>query len=241
MGSSQLTLQSSQHSFVSYDDTYNFSTDVGDSTFDPIPQLISNTADTELIFLASNAIRYIGEVTDPWYQATQPFHDIGADHAGKIPSFVANEPAAPLACFVQSQFCNPSMPAENQCPPLNGIYPAENLAVSYLNHQREQESLDWLASFMIITPSIATDILGSKALLSKQSLAAGIQAKLPDNQWEIEVQHWLNIGLAYLQRAMVLSAAGDPSHMNDTSMRRPNTTGEYEVCQSQVSLHTHWL
>lgn len=61
------------------------------------------------------------------------------------------------------------------------------------------------------------------------------QAAIPDNQWMMDVRYWLEVNLAAIQGAAVLTAMGAPSpEMQNTFSRKPNNTQEHNMCENQV-------
>ena len=99
--------------------------------------------------------------------------------------------------------------------------------------------MNWALKLMKIGPSrfeSAVSYLGVSALTAKFRLFGGIQAPLPSNQWQLEMEHWFNTSLAALQADFVNTAAGplDPVILNNNWLIRPNLTEEHVMCSSQV-------
>lgn len=81
-------------------------------------------------------------------------------------------------------------------------------------------------------------VLGLKvsALTSRYRLSEGIQASLPANQWQLEVENWNSISLASLQGTLLEYAIGpgDPAVLENFWVK-PSNAGEKHLCQNQVS------
>jgi len=50
--------------------------------------------------------------------------------------------------------------------------------------------------------------LGAASLSSKSSLVTGVQGPLPDNQWQMDVEHWHAATLVAMQGSAVDAAMG---------------------------------
>jgi hypothetical protein len=215
---------------------FNGSYDPNLSSLQPIKELTSNTADTHLIFLSANAVAFQEKVLDPWYHATTPFTEgctiIGND---TTETFSQDQPASPLACFVQAQYCSPASSDGSQCTPLSGqsITPAD--VSPYLKVQKDRGSLDWLMTFIFMDPSGVLGELGIQALVARENMGSGSQGPLPDNQWELEATSWFSIALADMQRTWVNMAMGHYPYLSEAYVRRPTSLGEDQLCRSQVS------
>lgn len=150
--------------------------------------------------------------------------------------YAANDPAPPLACLVQYQACNPTLPEERSCSAPMGIFGHIQEVQKVLTYHEEHNVIDWLGDYLLAF-SAPRDIvfgLGSHSLQSRNSLQGGSQAALPADQWEHDVEHWFNIASASLQYHPVLTAAGYLPNLTEEAIRRPNSTSELEMCHSQV-------
>lgn len=225
----------------------------------PIPQLTLNRTDADilLVFLSSNAIIFNHLTTDPWYNGTQLqviptsfFYRNGSlAYTRNYTQYVAAELASPLACRVQDQFCASSGEPDDRdkaCGPLATPIDAVDAALPRFEQGKRAEwenRLGWFAAVLgertLVNPVVES--LGSHALLARFSLSRdGTQGDIPDNQWMLDAQHWLEISLASIQGAVVAAANG-PSNPIDLELPyvKPNATEELSMCVNQVRHPQH--
>ncbi|KAI1081443.1 hypothetical protein F5B20DRAFT_536073 [Whalleya microplaca] len=209
-----------------------------ESDFEPIPELFKTDGDIWLIYLTSSGVFFLDKTEDPWYQAT---HAAGAIQYGSSDNPDANmtvyaqdEAGAPLACIKKEQFCQSTTPNDQNCTPLRGeadAYPSD-----------DSGNMAWSMSAPFYSdPYSAIRTLSAQSLVSRSSLHAGLQAALPDNQWEIDVQHWFEIGLASLQKLYLDYAAGPTSSFPEILTRRPATDEEKYLCSNQKVISTAYV
>lgn len=199
-------------------------------------------ADVGLIFLSANAILYFGEVNDPLYSAHQPLPRI---HNSLIPNetitmYVRDEPAAVLGCVAQYQVCNSKLPQSRGCTPPSGVedllYNAHRIAES----EKEANIFRYYLEITLLqfnTPDFITYQLGEWSLTSSYTLNQGLQAQLPDNQWQLDVEHWHEISMASLQSVVVDAATGPSDSSILEYWRGPENAEEHKVCQNTVRTH----
>lgn len=208
--------------------------------FRPINELGSRIGDTHLIFLVTNAVVFDRETLDPWYHATRPAREekIGVGMpTSKL--YAADDPAPPMACLVQYQTCNPTLPEATSCSEPMGVFGQMEEAHKVLTYHEKHNLTDWLMDYLtFLQPQGIVTGLGSDSLQSRTRLSAGLQGALPVNQWENDVEHWFNIALAYIQYFPVFTAAGYLSNLTEEYVLRPNSTSELKICQNQVRI-TH--
>lgn len=211
------------------------------SEFDPIPELAILDADLALLFLSANQILYLQEVTDPVFSATT---GLVADSAENL--YMADQPASPLACTWQQQFCfstgSGNSASSRDCTPMAGELDVYAAAVALLQNrtQEERERFGWLLdAFALDGMSIYQIVksMGSLALLAKESLTGGYQGSLPDNQWQLEVQHWFQINLAAWQDMFVSLVTGpQDSLLPEDFIITPRNDAVKTLCRNQVRL-----
>ncbi|KAF4543485.1 Cytochrome p450 protein [Lasiodiplodia theobromae] len=80
-------------------------------------------------------------------------------------------------------------------------------------------------------PGMRTPGTGNETI-TLYTLNQGIQAKLPDNQWQLDVEHWHDISMASLQSGVVNAATGpsDPSILE--VWQSPQNAEEHKVCHN---------
>lgn len=209
----------------------------------PLPELLRYDSDLDLIFLSANKLMYSQPTQDPWFKATTMVGrvEIHSGFEGKMKVFRQDEPASPMGCLYQSQYCNPNLPEGERCTPLSGDMDTE-IPTQALFGRESQAALakfNWLymGVFQYVY-SLATtvSILGGHSLLARDSVMTGrTQGVLPGNQWQLEVQHWHDIYLAQIQSLAVDLARGPDDPNVFQWLQRPNKTEEHDLCFKQVS------
>lgn len=195
---------------------------ISSNRWTPIPALFRDDADVQLAYLSAPEIRYAAPVLDPWFSAQKKMTSIYAN-GGSNSSFAAysqDEPLGVMGCIQQMQYCNPNLPGDNKCEPLRGAYdPRRDTALRKIfNDEAHFNVLDWadstwLGSYYPIS-QLLSDI-GASALVARNQLVYGYSGPLPDNQWQIEAEHWTKGSLASVQNAFVLAANGLPEALED--------------------------
>lgn len=148
--------------------------------------------------------------------------------------YAADDVASVVGCVGQSQLCNPTLPKGQQCSPFASV---EDTRFNARNMWPEWERLkSLLVTLLNFDPSLVPFILGPESLTARYGFSVGIQAPIPANQWQLEIEHWFKSGLAYLQNLQVDYGTG----RSDPSMRkfvRPqeDADGSRYFCQNQVS------
>ncbi|KAI1735540.1 hypothetical protein F4680DRAFT_461651 [Xylaria scruposa] len=83
--------------------------------------------------------------------------------------------------------------------------------------------------------------MGTESLLSRRLLGIGVQAALPENQWQIEVEHWYHIVLAGYQKIYMDGATGLPPSYPEEWVQRPADAQQRKMCHSQKAISTAYL
>ncbi|TDZ20841.1 hypothetical protein Cob_v006238 [Colletotrichum orbiculare MAFF 240422] len=200
-------------------------------------ELQRGDANVFLVFLSSNGVHFQAKTNDPWYRATTVAGDLTSDVPGEenIPTWTMDNPASPLACVTQDQWCT-DQTAKN-CTKLMTSDDA-NLAALNLFLARDG-SPDRFLWFLLSTihaaaeASNAINLLGALSLTARFGLVESIQGPLPDNQWQLEVKSWFATMLANLQKAAVNAATGPTEVHLDAWKQAPNKSVEYAICNNQ--------
>lgn len=210
------------------------------SNFEPIPQLLSPHADIKLVFLSGNDIVFSEETIDPWYSARQrvPSHysRSGNTSSESVDVYSVDAAASVLGCTQQFQLCNPNLPLEEQCTP-----PATFADIFYNESTWSPEGGNFKALERLVIkllnfdPTSFVASIGITSLTSRYGLAAGIQGPLPDNQWQLDVEHWFKGSLAQLQQDTVEYATGPPDPAIREFIRSDDNLYN---CKNQVSKPT---
>ncbi|ETS84639.1 hypothetical protein PFICI_02664 [Pestalotiopsis fici W106-1] len=214
-------------------------TPVATWSFRPLPGLYKEDADMMLIFLSPNQVQFQYPTADPWYNNSQTSISYKMDLFEGGESFEAEwwyaaEPASPLACHQQSQWCFGNG-AEAKCTPLAPISDLPSYARN-ITDRSSYNRAGWVDSIFNTQgnsefPSIAKT-LGSKSLTSRFALNLGRQGTLTANQWQHDVGFWYDSMLARLQQAIVRTVMGDIP--DEPEFIKPAKTDEARsICANQ--------
>lgn len=144
-----------------------------------------------------------------------------------------------MACAVQQQFCNSNLPEGSRCTPLSGEYDlADSLPALFQNgSEADLNRATWVYA-AVFAGDLGIDeivsVLGSQSLTARDSLTLNMQGPLPDDQWQLEVQHWHETSLAAMQAFFINTAAGPNDERVQEWFQKPNNTQEAQLCGSQV-------
>ncbi|KAL9618307.1 MAG: hypothetical protein Q9160_006957 [Pyrenula sp. 1 TL-2023] len=210
----------------------NGTCDPGTSDFIPNEDLAQRDGDVAVIFLSANGICFAEPTDDDLYSAHQrsPFNITWGKN---VPSYVyyADEPATALGCKIQYQICDATSSAERSCSPWGSLHDVNSYTTS--PKSRIKGTIQWALRSSISISNVVALLTGS-SLTSRYRLFKGIQAALPDNQWQAEVENWHSIGLASMQGGLVDFAAGpENSAVLEHLWRKPSTAEEKNLCRNQ--------
>lgn len=233
------------------------------STFIPIEPLRRTDAEILLLFLSGNGVLYLEPPADDWYGRAVTASNITfllGSPDGMRRVYHSSEPASPLGCIQQYQFCNPALQGRGSCGPLASLRDAIAGAAS-----RFESSYDEVKNNTGGTPTAerflytvdqffydSGDIVGVLAYLgptslhSQQNMLSGVQGPLASKQWHADVSNWFNITLAMAQIRMIETASGpsDPAvmeyHMNFTTPDMQKLCNN-QVCRPSFDLNLHGL
>lgn len=213
------------------------------SNFEPIPELRRPDADLEIIFLSANGITFANKTEDAWYKATKPWKsyiEFFGPNPQRLPAYMQNEPASPLACIEQWQYCNPNLPEPDRCAPLSSFLDAGDKGLELFGY--DEKIYNWFFwIYAIITSgagggiSEVVDVLGAQALTSRDRLSGGYQRTIPGNQWQRDVAFWFATSLTSLQEGFVKTAAGPSDIRLRPWLQPPKNSQEEYWCKNQVS------
>ena len=211
----------------------------------PIAPLLRTDADVTMMYLSAPEIRFATPVNDPWITATKPASEIhNIDTKKTFSAYVQNEPLGVLACAMQMQYCNPNLPAGQNCEPLRGVKdPRATAAVKKVFPDQTQfDVLKWANNLWIGQAYLINSMvgfIGSSSLLMRYGNSFGYQGPLPDNQWQLESEHWVKGLLASLQDAFVTVANGFPEKL-EIFRQEPaaNASVAWNMCKNQKVVST---
>ncbi|KAH7363722.1 hypothetical protein BKA66DRAFT_514601 [Pyrenochaeta sp. MPI-SDFR-AT-0127] len=206
------------------------------NTWKPIPELIRPDADVSLFFLAANDIRFFTPVNDPWFAAGSQGPVNMSISVGDMEVYLSDDPVRVLGCVQQYQFCKPAPKQNASCTPLLGINEALTAGTLIFTQPSDQGRFLWSASAILNMASGFTElarVLKGGALLASDSLSAMWQYDLPNNQWELELEHWFKFTLADVQRA-ILDLATGPIVADAREFHSPPASAEARsLCNNQ--------
>ncbi|KAI9788688.1 MAG: hypothetical protein M1816_006739 [Peltula sp. TS41687] len=213
-----------------------------DSDFVPIPDLQRPAADISLMYLSANDVSFAEQTDDSWYSAHLP---AGVGSGGpawgrheNISLYFHDGPVRVVGCTSQHQYCNANVKPELGCTPLAGIFHAPILADS-IWQTAKQRAMFQHSAVPILSLTNAMSLaevpmqLKALSLTARTKLTDCVQGPLPDNQWQLEVEHWFTTILAYLQRAAVEQVTGPTNSEMNRFLERPRNAEEHLRCRSQ--------
>ncbi|GAW24524.1 hypothetical protein ANO14919_141110 [Xylariales sp. No.14919] len=236
------------------------------ASFVPVDSISRQDADLILIFLSGNGVLFVKPTEDAWYRTASTPTDITfvySDGTRADPRYyLPREPASPLGCINQHQFCNTGIQESGQCGPLAslrdaiaGVAPLFNSSYSYfVGNFAETESQARFLYFMNTFFSYDTSIygilsqLGPAALHSQRKLIQGQQAAIEPNQWQLDIARFWNISMAATQEAFIDAAYGptDPKvlafHYNYTAPELVKICNNQKIrSTAHASFSVFWL
>ncbi|KAI1173319.1 hypothetical protein F4777DRAFT_457313 [Nemania sp. FL0916] len=194
--------------------TVNGQFDLDKSDFRPIEALYRNDADITMVYLSGGGVIFSAPSTDQWYQVSPKEIRVetkGANSPGAYSIYLPREPASPLGCATQFQFCYADV---GNCGPLSSLSDAVAGAAALFNGTLDDvkpdsgpaEDIAALQYFVAaiggpanLAPLAAVDRLGPASLTSQSTLLSNTQASLEPNQWQLDVKHWFDIYMATWQ------------------------------------------
>ncbi|KAH8725985.1 hypothetical protein GQ44DRAFT_680159 [Phaeosphaeriaceae sp. PMI808] len=206
----------------------------------PIPPLRLVDADLHLTFLSSPEIHYSNPINDPWFSAHRDASELNEKKTKeKFVAYLQDEPLGVMACTQQVQYCNPNLPKDERCEPLRGILdPRRSAQLKRIFPEDSQwATIKWvdpLWTYGMYKISDTVGFIGAAALQARNKLSYGYSGPLPDNQWQLEAEHWVKGSLTSLQDLFVTAANGIPEALED--FRKPpmaNETVAQNICVNQ--------
>lgn len=105
-----------------------------------------------------------------------------------------------------------------------------------LRTKDQTDRWNWiLGAMMQASPDIAAlaSSQPAQSLTSRKRLFGGLQGPLPDNQWQLDVEHWYASVLAALQEVFVDIATGPADAALAPLLLRPENEQQRRLCASQ--------
>ncbi|KAJ4353322.1 uncharacterized protein N0V89_005050 [Didymosphaeria variabile] len=211
--------------------------------FTPIDELYRSDADVSVFFLSSNQVISPVEIHDPWYSAHQAIPGFHLNFTGwnnlTLGGYFGDEPAAVLGCAKQYQICYPDKAGKpSQCSRLGGKQELYWLLTSLTQNEEQLNRTRWSIMSALTGNELDAFVqtLGAASLTSRYSLVSGIQGPLPDNQWQVDVEHWHAATMVAIQGSAVDAASGPSNPDMRKFWAAPSNDQERSVCNSQVSI-----
>ncbi|KAI1129747.1 hypothetical protein F5Y10DRAFT_276535 [Nemania abortiva] len=204
-----------------------------DAEYVPSPKLRRDDGDSFIIFLSGNGVYFQEPSTDDWYKATKLFEGNTSlsISPSEFDSFIFDEPASPLGCVQQTQFCYEGLPKGKRCGPLASFYDSMSAALEMSPSQTASAQLNWIATQVDsgwISNIIKT--LGARALTSQRDLVLGLQGPIAKNQWQLDVVYWWATTLAFVQGNFIDGVVGPSDRRLDKYIVPPE---DAQICSNQ--------
>ena len=110
-------------------------------------------------------------------------------------------------------------------------------ALLYMVDDKDQDWVNWLMRTSFVMQMSIWGVLSklhTHALIARNNLNGHIMGRLPNNQWQLEVQHWHAASMAHLQGVFLDSVVGHPDPNIQHLVRRPKLDVEKQICANQV-------
>ncbi|KAI0505314.1 hypothetical protein F5B22DRAFT_528214 [Xylaria bambusicola] len=186
------------------------------SDFRPIDDIFRKDGDIYLAFLSGNGVIFTEPSDDLWYHLTIAPDSINIDdvNSGTSLFYIPGEPASPLGCTDQYQFCSNAFEGTSGCGPLASLRDAIQGAAPFFNmtyvdfatnsfkNEMGARFLYFMNSFFASSTAniyYVLQQLGAAGLTSQKTLLAGFQGPIAPNQWQRDVTHWWDISMATMQ------------------------------------------
>ncbi|KAI9885824.1 MAG: hypothetical protein M1823_002354 [Watsoniomyces obsoletus] len=204
------------------------------SVWEPAPAVNRTDADVSFFFQSPNSVYYTAPVDDPFFAA----HDRRTTPSG-IVTYHSDFAVRVMGCVDQHQLCNPSGGGNGnggykQCTPLLGGQQID-VDSDALGFSMAQGSVAYRFLMDLFRTQIGQSVIGrgASALLASRTVHERQQAPLPNNQWQLEVATWFNVGLATLQAQVVEFAAGPTVVGNRGQVRLGKSPTNRAMCTRQ--------
>lgn len=214
--------------------------------------MLRKDADTDLYFLSGNGIISSQFSNDEWYHLNRTPSTIlilNSTAANSVQAYLPANPASPLGCINQYQFCNTAHQGTNGCGPLASLRDAVAGALPFFDMTYDEFRNNSFRSMTAARFLYFSNIyfagysplpirvllqLGPTSLTSQKTLYGGIQGPLMTNQWQQDVAHWWDISMA-IQQSVSLTQAYFPDDSALRNVRFNYTAPEFQkLCSNQV-------
>ena len=179
-------------------------------------------------------MEYLNPIDDPWFSA----HVKKYEGASTVPIYVADRPVSPLGCKTSHQFCNPTLPLDEACTPLNGwnqtIQSPTAVPDLFFNDRQSFTYLRLMETAYAASLDHVVSALERNILLAGQEAAKDLSLSLPSDWWKDEVIQLNSIMLNYIQSRMITYVTGPKFDTYVKYIQPPSSPEEQEFCQNQI-------
>jgi hypothetical protein len=206
----------------------------GASTFEPIDELSVEDADVGLLFLGFTGT-FLQPVDDPWFSAHVPLGGRPSLPAILQTLYTPDRQISTIGCTERHQYCTSS----NECTPLAGVgqvtayfqekmnlSPIQNVTLDRVSRSVQRSNL------LNVVQEIAKTSSPVLAINNSATASFTISLKLPNNQWQLELERWHSIAMARIQRTVVEYASGQIAPQTKYLLP-PSTSSEQWLCRNQ--------
>lgn len=225
------------------------------ANFGAIPALMPTDRDLSLILMTfDNA--YGGPVSDPWFSA-QKAVNVSESFClyNNNTVYIREHEITALVCTQQWQICDNEADdsgGKGACSSLSGISEMRRTMLTMAD-QRQLNDLQLATAQRIFRTGITSTFFyviqalsqaGSPPLKARDFVSYQSQPALPNNQWQTEARHWMNLVVEYFQQANLDYSSGqfaastayinvtEPVPGTSPSDRAQNAA--YSLCQNQL-------
>jgi hypothetical protein len=209
----------------------------GPTQWVPVSNLTRTDADVTIVFIAPNSIKFRTKVEDPIFQATYPDTEL-SNTGERFTVYTPDYQVSVVGCTEQYSICNPNLQS-NSCTPQSGQNSLPTLIRS-LNFNSAQLVTAYRMIYMIADGTTYSSVngIGPDALQIWNKVYDFVAPGVPENQWQIEVEGWLETTLAKWQAYVVeyASNTADLGHHGHVGFPVSNNTLQTEwrnQCKNQ--------
>lgn len=193
-----------------------------------VSESTTDTHRVQLWCLASQEI-YMNPVSDPWFNATFFEMDLG------VSSYQSSSLLTVLGCVESTQYCHALANRSTECTQSGDYETPTSTDFDLAGFNANQKvTLQKLQTAYHPLDAPALD-LGGNALLAEKYEWDGspFSIQLPENQWELELQNWQAITLAYLQLSLVNNVTGPLTAESRSFVEKYNAAENAAQCMNQ--------
>lgn len=176
--------------------------------------LALDQADTTIIFIAHNSMRYRKQITDPVFQATYALQEATSTAESRT-TYYPDDPVAVVACAEQYQICNPML-GQEVCTAWTGRVSIPTV-LEDLDLNQAQTITATRLMYMVTWANLWSSVngLGPNALRMYDTAYQYIIESVPQDQWRLEVDGWFETTLAKWQAFTMEYAFLDPAALGN--------------------------